>query len=167
MKNLLSIAVLTGSLTFSGCVQQPPRPQMTQLQIREFQTRTYQSNNVKMIMKAVINTLQDDGFLIRNADKELGFISASKEVDVTDQAEVVIGSIFAGSEARYKKSSTIESSVNITEFGRETKVRAVFQTKMIDNFGAPVGVSTIEDPKYYQDFFFKVDKGFFIEKQGM
>ena len=167
MKNLLSIAVLTGSLAFSGCVQPPPRPQMTQLQIREFQTRTYQSNNVKMIMKAVINTLQDDGFMIRNADKELGFISATKEVDVTDQAEVVIGSIFAGSEARYKKSSTIESSVNITEFGRETKVRAVFQTKMIDNFGAPIGVSTIEDPKYYQDFFFKVDKGVFIEKQGM
>ena len=120
-----------------------------------------------MIMKAVINTLQDDGFMIRNADKELGFISATKEVDVTDQAEVVIGSIFAGSEARYKKSSTIESSVNITEFGRETKVRAVFQTKMIDNFGAPIGVSTIEDPTYYQDFFFKVDKGVFIEKQGM
>ena len=154
-------------LLIVGCVQEPPRPARTQLEIREFQTRTYASNNTKMIMKAVINTLQDDGFMIRNADKELGFISANKEVDVTDQTEVVITSIFAGQQARYKKNSTIECSVNITELGKQSKVRAVFQAKVVDNFGSPVSTTTFEDPVYYQTFFSKVDKGVFIENQGL
>ena len=167
MNRYTCVLFIAGLFVFSGCVQTPPVPQRTQLEIREFLTRTYSSNNVKMIMKAVINTLQDDGFMIRNADKELGFISASKEADVSDQTEVIIASIFAGEQARYKKNSTIECSVNISELGKQTKVRAVFQAKVVDNFGSPVNTSTIEEPGYYQNFFSKVDKGIFIENQGL
>ena len=57
-------------------------------------------------------------------------------------------------------------SVNVTEMGRRSKVRANFQARVLDNVGNPVEVYVIQDPKFYQDFFSKVDKGIFIQKQG-
>jgi hypothetical protein len=69
-------------------------------------------------------------------------------------------------EQRYNKFKQIEVSVNVSEMGRRSKVRANFQARVLDNVGNPVEVYVIQDPKFYQDFFAKVDKGIFIQKQG-
>lgn len=163
-----ALAMMIG--LFSGCAPMPPRPQRTQLEIREFQTRTYDNTKGQSVrvMKAVLDVLQDEGFIIKNADRELGFITASKEVDVQDPW----GSAFAhfgsgGAQPRYRKNAITECSANITEFGKVVKVRAIFQRKVMDNLGGTMGVTQIEDPLFYQDFFAKVDKGVFIEKQNI
>ena len=161
------LKIMLGAFVCSGCVSAPPHPRQTQLQIREFQTRTYYHNNTRMVMKAMLNVLQDEGFIVKNADKELGFISASKEVDVEEQTEAFLAQLFNGAAARYRKNSVIDCSVNVTEFGRETKVRIIFQNKVLDNFGSPVQTFQVEDPKYYQDFFAKVDKSIFLEKEAL
>ena len=154
-------------LTFVGCIAQPKAPPQTQLQIREFQTREYTGKSMKPVMKAVIGALQDDGFIIRNADKELGFISASKEVDVSDSNQVFWSQLLGGENARYQKSSLMEASANISEFGKEIKVRVVFQVKISDNFGSPIETKTVTEPVFYRDFFSKVDKSIFFEAQGL
>jgi hypothetical protein len=153
---------------FSACSFAPPKPPLTQLQIREMQTRSYENkkSNFKQIMKAMINVLQDDGFIIKNADKELGFVTAEKEVDLgTGWGSVFAGS-FHGQQARYSKNTITACSANITEVGSQVKVRAVFQNKTMDNFGAVSSVYQINDLKYYQDFFTKVDKSLYLESQG-
>jgi hypothetical protein len=165
MKRSLLLLVLL--IPLAACVQQPPVPQRTQLEMREIQTRSYPSKDIKMVMKAVINALQDEGFVIRNADKELGFISASRELDVEDRAEVVFSTIFGGDVPRYKKSSQMEASVNVSEFGRDTRVRVIFQTKILDNYGAPLTSHQVSDPFFYQNFFSKMDKSLFIEKEQL
>ncbi|MCB0345774.1 MAG: hypothetical protein KDD66_11700 [Bdellovibrionales bacterium] len=152
-----------------ACAHQPPTPQKTQLEIRQLQTREYpnKKSDTKRIMKAVLNVLQDEGFIVTNADRELGFITAKKETDVKDGLETFMAAFAQGSEARYRVNQIMEASVNITEFGSQTRVRAIFQTKVLDNFGGTVSVQQIEDGKFYQEFFAKVDKGVFIEKQGL
>jgi hypothetical protein len=70
-------------------------------------------------------------------------------------------------EARFNKFKIIEASINVSEIGTRTKVRANFLAKVIDNQGDPSEVYTVDDQKFYQDFFAKVDKGVFIEKQGL
>jgi len=155
------------SLSLAGCYRPPALPPKTQLQIRELQTRTYTARDQKQVMKAVINALQDDGFIIRNADKELGFINASMEADISDPSLAFWFQVFAGPDAAYRKNSLIEASANVSEFGRETKVRVVFQGKILDNFGHPVETKAVDDPNFYRDFFYKVDKSLFIEKQGL
>lgn len=85
IKLLVPLALVLGAV---GCTvigrlataQLPPPPQ-TQLQTRP-QTREYDTNDVKLVMKAVLNTLQDDGFTIKNAVVDLGLISATKEIDL-------------------------------------------------------------------------------------
>jgi hypothetical protein len=141
--------------------------QKSQLEIREMQTRTYPTRDVKMIMKAMMNVLQDDNFIIKQVNMEMGFFNAAKEFDVEDSGEKMWKTFWAGKNATYKKNSTIECTTNISEFGNEMKVRANFQVKVMDNKGAYVLVGDIDDPIYYQNFFSKVDKGIFIEKEKL
>lgn len=151
----------------AGCLLPPPPPAKTQLEVRQIQTRSYQNRNMKQVMKAVINTLQDDGYIIRNADRELGFVTATKDVEVGGAGGAFAVQLFGGPQPRFDRAATFEASVNITEFGEETKVRAVFQRRVVDNFGAPSSVVQIDDPRFYQDFFFKTDKSLFIEREGL
>lgn len=168
--------------TVVGRQQQPPPPQ-TQLQTRQPQTREYDTNDVKLVMKAVLNTLQDDGFTIKNAVVDLGLISATKEIDLgrtsrgsTSGNDDFWASLFRAAagvdrkpqpqqEIRYEKLKQIEATLNISEFGKRTRVRASFQAKILDDKGNPMEIYPVDDLKFYQDFFMKVDKGIFIEKQ--
>ena len=149
------------------CATSGGAPQQTQLQIREFQTKTYETNDTKMVMKAVLNVLQDDAFIIKDANTDLGFMTASKEIDVESKGQAFLATLFSGANATWKKNSIIEATANVSEFGTQTRVRMIFQTKTMDNKGGVVEVKQIQDEKYYQDFFAKVDKGIFIEKEKL
>jgi len=142
-------------------------PQQTQLQMREFQTRTYQTNNVKMVMKAMMNVLQDTGFIIKSGDLDLGLLTAAKETDVENKAGAVFMTILAGPDARWAKNSCIEATANVSDFGDQCRVRVNFQLKFYDNKGNVMKIEQIQDAKYYQDFFAKVDKGIFIQSENL
>ena len=150
-----------------GCATGGAKPQKTQLQIREFQTRTYETNDVKMVMKAVLHVLQDNGFMVKNAVVDLGLLTAEKEVDVESQGEAFFATFFAGAHARWKKANMVECTANVSEFGETTRVRVNFQTKIVDNRGGIMKIDQIEDPVFYQNFFAKVDKGIFIQKEKL
>lgn len=143
----------------------PVEPQKTQLQIREFQTRTYDVDNELMVMKAVASVLLDEGFIIKDAEADLGIISATKEVDIESGGEKFLSILFFGANARWAKNSVIESTVNVSQFGKQVKVRIIFQVKSMNNVGEVMAVYQVDDEKYYQDFFAKVDKGIFIQKE--
>lgn len=177
-------AVFFLMLLFIGCTvmsrQGSYDTPKTQLQTREFQTREYDTNDTKLIMKAVLNVLQDDGFIVKNAVVDLGLLAASKEIDLqkSGSSDDFWSSFFEimskpstrkghQVEQTYNKVKIVEVSVNVTEIGTRSKVRANFQAKILDNKGNIVQVSDVDDPKFYQDFFAKVDKGVFIQKQGL
>lgn len=159
--------------------------QKTQLQTRTFQTREYDTNDTKLVLKAVLNVLQDDGFIVKNAVPDMGLLTAVKEMDLTDAnrksnddawAEIFNNLLNNNSrrnnnnnqqQRNQKKFKSIEVSVNVSEIGRRSKVRANFQAKITDESGNTLDVYTVEDMKFYQDFFAKVDKGIFLQKQGL
>lgn len=157
--------VLSMALFVAGCATTAPKTEKTQLQIREFQTRSYETDNSRMVMKAMLNVLQDDGFIVKNAVLDLGLLSAEKTVDVQNSGEAFCALLFAGANATWKKASIIECTGNVSEFGDTIKVRVNFQLKMLDNKGGIMKIEQISDEKYYQDFFIKVDKGIFLQKE--
>jgi hypothetical protein len=162
-KGLVLISAL--SLFVFSCASKVAVPQKTQLQIRQFQTRVYDTKNTKMVMKALLNVLQDDGFIVKNAVVDLGLMTAEKEVDVESSGAKYFAIFFMGANASWEKSMILEATANVSEFGEQTKVRMSFQAKVLDNTGRVVSVEQVQDEKYYQDFFSKVDKGIFIEKE--
>jgi len=50
----------------------------TQLQMRQVQSRTFETNDKERTMRSVIATLQDLGFVLDKADLTLGTVSATK-----------------------------------------------------------------------------------------
>jgi hypothetical protein len=159
------------SILLTGCLPVRPNfnpPQITQLQARAIQTRSYDGLDQKTVLKTVLNVLQDEGFIVHYGDVELGLLNASKELvenTKTDFASQFMASL-GNANALRNAVSSIEATANISEFGKQIKVRMNFQRK-VGNDQLPVDVSQINDPKFYQEFFVKVDKGLFIQKQGL
>ena len=171
-----------------------PEPEKTQLEIRECQTRTFEVSDHSAVMKSVLDVLQDDGYMVKNASSDLGFLSATKDIGLNNphwasnsndsQFELASDSGFDfgfsigrsvgvrqrfGMDRRARPSrpthQCIEATVNVSQFGDKVRVRASFQSKLFDNNEAVMRVEQIADDQFYQDFFSKVDKGIFLFQQ--
>jgi hypothetical protein len=171
LKKLASLVVLGVAcvVTFNGCAYQPQKPPLTQLQLRQLQSRSYENRDPITAMRAVINALLDEGFIIKNADKDLGFVQATKDVEISGGGQVFaeFGGIFGNQQTRWRNSSVIDCSGTLTTTGRNTNVRLIFQKKVLDNFGVPMGIDLIEDPAFYQTIFSKIDKSLFLERENL
>lgn len=191
---LLSIICI--ALVASCAHNEAPEPEPTQLEIREFQTRTFEVNDHSGVMKSILDVLQDDGYMVKNVSADLGFLSAVKEVgfnqpywasrpprpdkDITLASNMDVGFGFStgggmgvgmsqrmGRERRFATHQSIEATVNVTKFGQKVRVRASFQSKVYDNYDSVMNVKQIVDEEFYQSFFAKVDKGLFIQSQSI
>lgn len=161
---LLMLMVVTCACHPSG---EESKPQKTQLEIRESQTRTFDVQDVRLVMKSVLNVLQDEGYIVKNVALDLGFLSASKEVDIERGSERFWAQFSRGKEVRWPKNELIESTVNVSDFGDKTRIRANFQIKIFDNAGGVLRIQPIIDEEFYQEFFTKVSKGIFIQEQNI
>lgn len=151
------------TLLLGGCMPCNREPEMTQLQIREIQTREFEVSDVKLVMKGMMNVLQDDGFIIKNAVSDLGLLTAEKDIDVSSRSEIFFAVL--AKDGRWRQHSIQEISANVTAFGNRTRVRVNFQTKIFDNMGAVVSVVQDLDPETYQSFFARVSKAIFFEEE--
>ena len=81
--------IVTGLMAamLAACVTSVPTAPILQtgdqVQLRSYQTRTFDTNDKAQVMRSVIATLQDLGFVIGNADFELGSVTGSKFVGHT------------------------------------------------------------------------------------
>lgn len=156
------------SVTTEAKVLKNAKASKTQLEKRQVQTRTYEGTDKALIMKAMLNVLQDEGFIVNNANPLLGFISGAKEFDVTDKSIDIQREFGIGRNSLNWKGirvATIEATANVTEYGKEMKVRINFKRKLLNAYGNAQIINEIDDEKYYQDFFAKTDKAIFIQKQ--
>jgi len=140
----------------------------TQLEKRSYQTRTFDNIDKPTVMKAMLNVLQDEGFIVNNANPLLGFISGTKEFDVSDKTiniEKEFGVKPGALAWKGIRVATIEATANVSDFGNEIRVRINFKRKLLNMYGNAQVINDINDENYYQDFFAKVDKAIFIQKQ--
>lgn len=203
MKSFLKY--LTIIFFFNACASSTQMSK-SQLEIREYQTRYFEVNDKMIITKAVINALLDEGFIINNANNELGIITAEKGYDISkeiksEKSNNALGLIIVSAviiltlglilliskdssdrdrdrdrksdnsssnktgETTYEKNKILQVTVSISEFSNGFKVRAVFQSKTLNNRGEVVKIEQIEDMNFYQKFFEKIDKSIFLQKE--
>lgn len=74
---LLSVVAIVGCAPVHEQVLDTSETQ-TQLQLRQVQSKTFETGDKERTMRAVIATLQDLGFVIDKADLTLGTVSATK-----------------------------------------------------------------------------------------
>lgn len=170
MKKFLKVSsVFLFLMTLPACmgIFGAAAPQRTQLEIRQMQTFIFDVSDFKLVMKAMMNVLQDEGFNVKNVHLDLGFLTSVKEVDEESSGMRFWTALFGAPEVRWKKSTIIDATANVSEYGKQTKVRVNFQIKQLDNFGNMITVRQIQEADYYLDFFMKVDKSIFIQKERL
>lgn len=137
---LAALAVLAAALLTAGCVTNPAVAVFdtgSQVQLRSFQTRVFDTADREKMLRTVIATLQDFGFVIDKADATLGSVSGTKL-------------------------ATYEMRLTVTVRPRgETQqlVRASAQFKS----GIGSDARPVEDPAPYRDFFAALGKSMFLE----
>ena len=79
IKKLVSL-ILMLSLFFGSATSVFARHsrKMTQLECREMETRFIDTADTARVMRSVVNTLQDSGFIIQEIEPDLGYIRATK-----------------------------------------------------------------------------------------
>ncbi len=153
----------------TGCAatpKPPPIPELTQLQLRQIQTREYEHNDLNAATKAVIAAFQDEGFIITTASPELGLVTAvmeSYEVDKSTKRTVEFW--YGSGMGTYQTTKRYESSTTIEKFGKGIRIRINIVEKALSNTGGNIWSQPVYDAKIYQNVFSKIDKALFIEKE--
>lgn len=168
---LFALLPLAACASAGGGATAPVSP----LQQRELESRTYANGDAKALMRAVLAALQDDGFIVRTADADLGLITATRESARPASAASKMGRTMAivmtyGIAALLPgpkdRSSVLEATANVASLGSEARLRINFQLKRLD--GSQVKeVRTVLDGRVYQEFFAKVDKGLFLQRESL
>ena len=160
MKKIISIFLIILFCSFNLEVFAAKKlPEKTTMELRSIQTYLFDTPNEMLVAKAVINTLQDNGFIIQDVEPELGYIRAKKEVKLkrTDKGRVslycaefayygILTGLSFGINAPFLIIPTMhmknelalhtvifDSNVNIEKLGRKTKVRFTVIEKVLEN----------------------------------
>lgn len=81
MKCKLSLILIASIFFIVGCTTNKQRlldSEYSQVQLRSIQTRAFDTTDKEKMLRTIISTLQDLGFVIDKADATLGTISATK-----------------------------------------------------------------------------------------
>ena len=139
---------------------------LTQLEKRQFQTRTYKATDKQTVMKALLNVYQDEGFMVYNANHLLGFIYGTKDFDTSDP-DIDISKEFGLSKGRLNvngvKVATLETSANVTEYGETIRVRVNFKRKLLNIYGNAQFIDDVNEDTFYTDFFEKLETAIILQ----
>jgi hypothetical protein len=163
----ISLMCAMGALA-AGCAtseSEPMQKPTTQAEVRNFQTRTFEAGDHALVMKAMINVLQDLNFIIKTADSQLGVLTAEKWSNIEHTKKELKKAKKA--EIALPQSAVIECTANVSVAGAQTRVRAIFQQRVMGPGGTVMEVTRVDDPAFYQEFFSKVDKGIYLQREGI
>lgn len=151
----IALITLTPSTSYAKSIKK-----MSQLELREMQTRFYETSDTNRVMKATINTLQDSGFIIQEIESDIGYIRARKifKHRYINKGRLIGNSLYLALMTAYAvfsygattysmldptlkisnelqdKTMVVDTNVNIEKFGKnKTKVRFVLVEKVLQN----------------------------------
>ena len=85
MKKTLAILLALSPVAFVGCVPMTDNRILatgSQVELRQIQSRSYDTADKALVMRSVLSTLQDLGFIVDKADETIGTISATQFTDI-------------------------------------------------------------------------------------
>jgi hypothetical protein len=168
-------AALTGACASApkGGGLQPSSP----LELRQAQSRTFETAAPRLVLKAALNVLQDQGFVIRHADADLGIVTAAMEWQSSQPNKGLRILKWVAAVPTYGAAlllptgrtewSVIEANVNVTPEAAHTRVRISLVTRVTGKNGEVRSFSPVDDPLVYQRLLNALDKAVFLESEGL
>ena len=146
------------------------------LALREYQTRTYEQKSNQEIFHAVLNTLQDDGFVIDVADMESGLIkgnvsgtqiNAREALQKTAFTVLTWGVFLLFTDGNMDDVETLSATITISPYAKSMKVRTSFVYRRDNPDGETVEHRQITEQDVYQKFFASIEKSIFYDESVM
>lgn len=158
------------SLVVSGCAQTIPKEALQlrpeSMQLRQLQTRSFDTGDEKKLLTSGASVLQDLGFAIDESETKLGVIVGSKDRDAMEAGQVagaVMMAVFFGVAMPIDQNQKIRASLVTRPMSKKTNLRVTFQRVVWNTQGQISRTESIEDEKIYQEFFEKLSKAVFLE----
>ena len=140
-----SCLLFVGIIFLAGCAAQ-----MSTMQKRHIESKQLRGS-YKNCFKATMTVLQDQGYIIKNADLPTGMILATKDIEA-GAGEQLLGAMFLGTAAT--KNRVYEVSMTFDEYTTElTNVRFSIQECTYDMAGKRSLSKNIEDPEMFNSIF--------------
>lgn len=162
--------LLAGAALAGGCASTGGdlAPRAT-LEVRAAQTRHLVGASREAAMAAVVQGLQDAGFQVRNASRELGLVNAVSERGAGGGTPTWVRVLFWAYSPLFPKSRTevVELTATVTETEGSARVRLLAQRKTVGDGGEVKESRLVEEPELYQQIFARIDKALFLERQGL
>jgi len=171
-KYLLSLSIVA-TLSVAGCAERGhlsapiAGSQVTPLELRDYQTEKFDTNDVALVMKVLFDVLRDEGFVVSTFNKELGMISASKITHFNKKPEAKLAFSDLGLTLKPERNISLECTATVAQFGGGCKARIGFQVQTLRSSGKAKNTAVVESPQYYRRFFGKLQKGLFLENQNL
>jgi hypothetical protein len=147
------------------------------LELRQSQSRSFETADTRLVLKAVLNVLQDQGYVIRHADAELGLVTAVVEWRSRQPNQGLQVVKWLAALPTYGASlllptgktefSAIEANVNVTREAERTRVRISLVSKVTAKDGEVRSVRPVEDPGSYQKLLAGLEQALFLEQEGL
>lgn len=169
-KALLYIA--TVCIVLTGCVANPLdafKLSAENLKDRQIQSREYRDIKEENILAASAAVFQDMGYTISESETRLGVITAKKDADATDGAQVVLAvfaALFGGGNAPIDDKQQFTTTLVVLPRGNSNvfTVRMTMQRVVWNTQGNVSKLETIKSKDVYKNFFDKLSKAVFLEK---
>ena len=165
---LCVIMVLAALLSACASSVKPPS-----LALREYQTRTYENKHREQLFHAVLNTLQDDGFVIDIADIDSGLVKANVSRTKINSRETLQkaaytvltwGVFLLFTDGNIDDVETMSATITISPIAKNTKVRTSFVYRRSNPDGEVVEHKQVIDQEVYQTFFASIEKSIFYDE---
>ncbi len=170
----LALAASACAATTRSELPEPPR---AALELRQVQSRTFDTPDARLVLKAALNVLQDQGFVIQQAEFELGVVTAVSEWRSGQRNQGLRILKWVAAIPTYGASlllpsghdefSAVEAVVNVNPEAERTRVRVSMVAKVRDDKGAIRRVTPVEDPLAYQRILAGLDKAVYLQKEGL
>jgi hypothetical protein len=131
---------------------------LVQEQLKNVQIKSFRAEDKKIVFKSIISILQEDGFMIDKMYSDLGMITAFKELDIEQLSSVFIGISCWGNKASWEKQKIIMATIDLREQDEQLRVRVNFRFKILNNHGQLVTIEQVTNPRFYQEFYDKLDE---------
>jgi hypothetical protein len=162
---------LFSSILVTGCAQTIPKDALQlsaeSFELRQLQTRSFDTADEKELLTAGAGVLQDLGFNIDESETSLGVIVGSKNRDATEAGQVAAAILVAalgGGAMPIDKDQKIRASLITRPSGKgKTNLRVTLQRVVWNTQGQISKIQSIEELGIYQEFFNKLSKAVFLE----
>ena len=136
------VAAIATSIAFSGCTsskEQLLKMDQSQVKLRSMQTRAFDTKEKDKMLRTVISTLQDLGYIVNEANEVIGTVSART------------------THIKYKFLEKKKYPLLIT-----VTVRPRGETQLLVRANAQYNQKAVENPLVYQNFFTVLEKSMFL-----